>query len=75
VRLHTTEARCTALAVCELPFPFFSLITKSAEDSDIYEWDVTTKRCRQKFKDQGAHSPTCIALSPSGKYLVTGFVV
>ncbi|OAJ45037.1 hypothetical protein BDV3_002900 [Batrachochytrium dendrobatidis] len=39
---------------------------------EVYEWDVETRECLNRFTDQGCLRPTAIAVSNDGKYIATG---
>ena len=41
-------------------------------NGDIFIWDHETRQCLKRFKDDGCLRLCSIAVSPNGKYLVTG---
>ncbi|GBG61499.1 hypothetical protein CBR_g21842 [Chara braunii] len=47
------------------------LIT-SGSDGDIYHWDMRTRQCIDKGKDEGCVRATAIASSLDGRYMATG---
>eukprot|EP01101_Sappina_pedata_P010241 TRINITY_DN6408_c0_g1_i1.p1 TRINITY_DN6408_c0_g1~~TRINITY_DN6408_c0_g1_i1.p1 ORF type:complete len:533 (+),score=263.72 TRINITY_DN6408_c0_g1_i1:30-1628(+) len=44
----------------------------SGAPGDIYKWDLRTRRCVQRYADDGAIRNSAIAMSPDGLYQATG---
>ena len=42
------------------------------DEAEIYQWDLTTRRCVQKVQDEGGFNTTKLAVSPNGTLLATG---
>ncbi|XP_053564338.1 U3 small nucleolar RNA-associated protein 18 homolog isoform X2 [Bombina bombina] len=53
-------------------FPDSSKIYSIADDGDVYIWDVNSRRCLNRFTDDGNLRGTSIALSKSGQYVACG---
>lgn len=51
-------------------FMVFSLF--SAGDGEVYVWDMNTRRCVHKFRDEGCLKSTSLAVSKDGQYLACG---
>jgi U3 small nucleolar RNA-associated protein 18 len=43
-------------------------------DGEVYVWDMKSKRCIHKFKDEGCIKATALAVSPNGLYIACGYV-
>ncbi|KAJ1336533.1 hypothetical protein BSLG_007317 [Batrachochytrium salamandrivorans] len=41
-------------------------------DSEVYEWDMASRECTNRFTDHGCIRPTTIAVSDDGQYIATG---
>ena len=48
------------------------LMYSVGEQAEIYQWDLTMRKCTGKILDAGAFSTTSVSLSPSGNLLATG---
>jgi U3 small nucleolar RNA-associated protein 18 len=42
------------------------------DQAEIYQWDLTMRKCIGRVQDTGAYNTTELALSPSGNLLATG---
>ena len=42
------------------------------DEAEIYQWNLTTRKCVARVPDTGAYNTTCIAVSPNGNLLATG---
>lgn len=42
------------------------------DQAEIYQWDLTMRKCIGRVQDTGAYNTTELALSPSGGLLATG---
>ena len=42
------------------------------DQAEIYQWDLTTKKCVAKYADEGSFNTIHIVMSPDGKLLATG---
>jgi len=38
----------------------------------IHQWDMSSRRCVNKFIDEGSRKPTCLAFSPNSQWLASG---
>ncbi|KAG8446373.1 hypothetical protein GDO86_013999 [Hymenochirus boettgeri] len=52
--------------------PDSSKIFSNSDDGFVYVWDVKSRRCLNKFTDDGSLCGTSIALSRDGRYVVCG---
>ncbi len=41
-------------------------------DGEVYIWDMKSKRCVHKFRDEGCLKGTCIDVSKDGRYVACG---
>lgn len=41
-------------------------------DGEVYIWDMKSKRCKHKFRDEGCLKGTCIDVSKDGRYVACG---
>ncbi|CAG8446673.1 5690_t:CDS:2 [Cetraspora pellucida] len=41
-------------------------------DAEVYQWDVNTRRCVHRFRDDGGFKPTKISVSKNGQYFAIG---
>ncbi|CAG8474312.1 12784_t:CDS:2 [Dentiscutata erythropus] len=41
-------------------------------DAEVYQWDVNTRRCVHRFRDDGGFKPTKISVSKNGHYFAIG---
>ena len=41
-------------------------------DGDVYVWDMQTKKCKHKFRDEGCVKGTCIDVSKNGRLVACG---
>lgn len=44
-----------------------------SEDAEVYMWDVGSRKCTRKWKEDGGYGATVIAGDGSGKYLSIGY--
>ena len=44
----------------------------SADDGEVYVWDMNTRNCVHKFRDEGCLNSTTLAASRDGQYLACG---
>ena len=44
------------------------------EDAEVYVWDVGTRRCTRRWKDEGGFGATMITGDRAGQYLGIGYV-
>ncbi|XP_018417289.1 PREDICTED: U3 small nucleolar RNA-associated protein 18 homolog [Nanorana parkeri] len=49
-----------------------SKIFSSSSDGDVYVWDVKSRRCLNRFQDDGSLCETSLALSKDGRYVSCG---
>lgn len=42
------------------------------ENSEVYVWDVRTRRCLQKWKDDGGYGSCIMGGDQNGRYVATG---
>ena len=55
-------------------FLSFVLFFPSAGDGEVYVWDMNTRRCVHKFRDEGCLKSTTLSASRDGQYLACGWV-
>ena len=55
-------------------FLFFSFFFVSVGDGEMYVWDMNTRRCVHKFRDEGCLKSTTLSASRDGQYLACGWV-
>jgi U3 small nucleolar RNA-associated protein 18 len=61
---------------CDLTFSKDGRFVYSfGRDGDVYQWDMESRTCMDKFFDQGAVKPKSISASPDDSYLATGYVI
>ncbi|XP_051888790.1 U3 small nucleolar RNA-associated protein 18 homolog isoform X2 [Pristis pectinata] len=52
--------------------PDGSTVYANSDEGDVYVWDVKSRRCVNRFTDEGCLKGTCIAVSHNGQYLACG---
>ena len=55
-------------------FLFLSFVFLSVGDGEVYVWDMNTRRCVHKFRDEGCLKSTTLSASRDGQYLACGWV-
>ena len=41
-------------------------------DGEVYVWDMRTKKCKHKFRDEGCLKGACIDVSKNGRFVACG---
>lgn len=59
---------CAAIAFSKDERQLFSV----GDQSEIYQWDLSTRKCIGRTSDTGSFSTTALALSPTGTLIATG---
>jgi len=62
------NGKCNAIAFSPCEQYLFSV----GDQAEIYQWDLSTRRCLSKTDDDGAYHTTTIAVSPNGNLIATG---
>lgn len=44
-------------------------------DAEVYVWDVGTRRCVRRWREEGGYGTTVMSGDQSGKYLSIGYVI
>jgi hypothetical protein len=57
----------------QLEVGYFLAIANEIDGGDIYKWDLGTRKCITRFKDEGAKSCESLSISNDGTYLVSGY--
>ncbi|XP_078257730.1 U3 small nucleolar RNA-associated protein 18 homolog, partial [Rhinoraja longicauda] len=52
--------------------PDGSVVYSTSDDGEVYVWDVKSRRCMNRFTDEGCLRGTCIAVSRNGQYVACG---
>lgn len=52
----------------------FVISFPSTGDGEVYVWDMNTRRCVHKFRDEGCLKSTTLSASKDGQYLACGWV-
>ncbi|XP_006001287.1 U3 small nucleolar RNA-associated protein 18 homolog [Latimeria chalumnae] len=59
-------------AIAAVFSPDGSKIYANSDDGDVYIWDVKSRKCTNRFTDEGCLHGTCIAVSRNGQYVACG---
>ncbi|XP_069786017.1 U3 small nucleolar RNA-associated protein 18 homolog [Narcine bancroftii] len=52
--------------------PDGSMVYVNSDDGQVYVWDVKSRRCVNRFTDEGCLRGTCISVSHNGQYVACG---
>ena len=64
--------RCSTL-VADISFSHDSkYLYTVGKDGNVYIWDVASRRCVDRFRDEGTVHGSCVSTSWDGKYIATG---
>ena len=76
--IEVTELLVLALCDNDLVLPFLLtdrlLLSYHAGDGEVYVWDMNTRSCVHKFRDEGCLKSTTLAASRDGQFLACGWV-
>ncbi|XP_062886755.1 U3 small nucleolar RNA-associated protein 18 homolog [Mobula hypostoma] len=64
--------KVNGLAVGAAFSPDGSTVYTNSDEGDVYVWDVKSRRCLNRFTDEGCLKGICIAISRNGQYLACG---